>query len=77
MKLYDSTNYDFYTYRTGSYKYPSYKSNVYMCCKYWNKDLAKASKLMDLLIRSNRYDKISVHKGCVYATRRLYCCEPK
>lgn len=48
-----------------------YKRRTYLCTKLWNSDLSKAEALVAVLRRGKRYDKVKLHKGCVYASRRL------
>jgi hypothetical protein len=48
-----------------------YKRRTYLCTKLWNSDLGKAASMLVLLRKSKRYDKVKLHKNCVYAPRRL------
>ena len=47
------------------------KRRTYMLTKLWNKDLVKANVLYDKIKALGRYDKVHIHKGCVYASRRI------
>ena len=47
------------------------KRTTYQLTKLWNKDLEKASKLFEIIKNLRRYDKVKLHKGCVYTSRQL------
>ena len=81
MKLYDNITIDIFLYKN-QYKtfkrsrreyqfYPIFHNKKYMLTKLWNKDLNKAKYLYDLLVNDRKYDKVKIHNGCVYTTRRL------
>ena len=44
---------------------------VYMCWKIWHRDADKAVHWYIKLKRSNKFDKVKLHKNCVYATRKV------
>ena len=46
------------------------ETKMYMLTKVWNKCLIKADKVAQLMLASRRYDKVKLHRGCVYASRR-------
>lgn len=49
---------------------PVWTSRKYIVAKYWNSDITKAKYLYDLLKSLGRYDKVKLHKGWVYTSRR-------
>lgn len=52
-------------------KLPIIVRKRYLIVKYWNSDERKARYLFVLLKSSNKYNKVKLHKGCVYVTRRI------
>ena len=51
---------------------PNSKPYTYVLTKLWNKDEGRAKYLYELLVKLHRYDKVKLHKGCVYASRRTH-----
>ena len=51
---------------------PKSKPYTYTTTKLWNKDVDKAQYLYHLLVNLSRYDKVKLHKECVYASRRTF-----
>lgn len=82
MSLYDNitieaTVYErrdkYYSRRLGrSVNLPKSRPYTYMLTKLWNEDGIKAEYLYKLLVKLRRYDKVKLHKGCVYASRRTH-----
>jgi hypothetical protein len=73
--LWENISISKYEYHT-KYRLPSgyghhCKRRTYLCLKLWNSDVAKAEALYKLLGAVSKYDRVKLHKGCVYASRRL------
>lgn len=50
---------------------PVVETKKYMLIKVWNKCPMKALRLQNILLKTRRYNKVKLHKGCIYATRRF------
>jgi len=68
--LFDTQRHQIHLYRR-NWRKPELGYNAYLCVKYWNSDESKAKRLFKLLTKSGRYDKLKIHKGCVYTSRKL------
>lgn len=49
---------------------PCSKVKMYMLTKVWNKCHMKARRLYSIMKKMRKYDKVKLHNGCVYASRR-------
>jgi len=44
---------------------------AYVCTKYWCTDSVKLQRMLKLIKASRRYDKVRIHKKCIYMSRRV------
>lgn len=59
----------YYKRRGRAYPNPAYL--CYLLAKHWYANRLMAVRVYNLAKRSNNYDKVKIHKNCVYLTRRL------